>query len=318
MNYNTGWMHKDILPNCSQVSKTWTPLLIAHRSPKPKPLFFVHRCPKSALWTIPQHCVHGTRGDILMHNAHNWNPFMMFPAQAIEKHGGQAAGNSNHNILSLVGAKVQHCMSSLEITITLMKSWMCSLWTNIILCAVNDCICLERKGEENIEGSILMLHPLLRPILTVFRVRMHGTGLHVVTTSPLHTVSNCQRLQSIATMVTMWVYSPKQAKPAAEEASPAAVGKLFSEQMWTFQHASTFPLAARCRTGTKHASWGKVQMMPLADCANTHQLRNRVSQQRAFLLVHALTSHKAITQWPMKRQKIWFWLLCSDPRPNTL
>lgn len=31
----------------------------------------------------------------------------------------------------------------------------------------------------------------------------------------------------------MRVYWPKHARPAAEEARPAAVGKLFSEQMWT-------------------------------------------------------------------------------------
>ena len=30
-------------------------------------------------------------------------------------------------------------------------------------------------------------------------------------------------------------YLPKQAYPAAEEARPAAVGKLFSEQIWTCQ-----------------------------------------------------------------------------------
>ena len=30
-------------------------------------------------------------------------------------------------------------------------------------------------------------------------------------------------------------FSPRHAYPAADEASPAAVGKLFSEQMWTFQ-----------------------------------------------------------------------------------
>lgn len=28
-------------------------------------------------------------------------------------------------------------------------------------------------------------------------------------------------------------HSPKQANPAAEEARPAAVGKLLTEQMWT-------------------------------------------------------------------------------------
>ena len=33
---------------------------------------------------------------------------------------------------------------------------------------------------------------------------------------------------------TKWLLGlPKQAYPAAEDASPAAVGKLFSEQMWT-------------------------------------------------------------------------------------
>ena len=48
--------------------------------------------------------------------------------------------------------------------------------------------------------------------------------------------------------------SPRQASPAADDASPAAVGKLFSEQMWTLQSSHppspSPPACRRARTRT--------------------------------------------------------------------
>lgn len=50
---------------------------------------------------------------------------------------------------------------------------------------------------------------------------------------------NCEKeiKKILYTRCSIFNYLPKQAYPAAEEASPAAVGKLFTEQMCTFQLA---------------------------------------------------------------------------------